>query len=256
MDTEQVEEIILRNKLLLLLLLLCTALIACGHKTNTTTLDATLPVNTEALQYVKDDAPNVDVLELPNGETLSFVVPADYSRIDYGANVPEHLLAGYADYSEDEPDGVIVQWLWLDRDNYAYMANPLSEELDGTGVVPEPEVATPFLTINGSESFLGMPVYNKLNFSVLDTAYVDVYLPDTFYLFGVSEEGSLVLRLQYDSEYTKDCVDFAYEVANGTATVENMPDTFEYSEAYKTSLDSLASSLLEYTVYGDLEQIP
>ena len=44
-------------------------------------------------------------------------------------------------------------------------------------------------------------------------------------------------------------------IVNVTATVENMPDTFEYSEAYKTSLDSLASSLLEYTVYGDLEQI-
>ena len=42
---------------------------------------------------------------------------------------------------------------------HTYMANPLSEELDGTGVVAEPEVATPFLTINGSESFLGIPVY-------------------------------------------------------------------------------------------------
>lgn len=246
----------MKTRLLLLLLLSCTALTACGNKANTTALDATLPVNTEALQYVQDEAPNVDVIELPNEETLSFVVPANYSRIDYGANVPENLLAGYASYPEDGTDGVIVQWLWLDRDNYAYMANPLSEELDGTGVVAEPEVATPFLTINGSESFLGIPVYNKLNFSVLNTAYPDVYLPDTFYLFGVSEEGSLVLRLQYDSEYTKDCVDFAYEVTNGTATVENMPDTFEYSEAYKTSLDSLASSLLEYTVYGDLEQIP
>lgn len=253
---EQVEEIILRTKLLLLLLLSCTALTACGNKANTTALDAALPVNTEALQYVQNEAPNVDVIELPNGETLSFVVPADYSRIDYGANVLENLLSGYAAYPEDGTDGVIVQWLWLDRDNYAYMVNPLLEELDGTGVVPEPEVATPFLTINGSESFLGIPVYNKLNFSVLNTAYPDVYLPDTFYLFGVSEEGSLVLRLQYDSEYTKDCVDFAYEVVNGTATVENTPDTFEYSEAYKTSLDSLASSLLEYTVYGDLEQIP
>ena len=246
----------MKTKLLLLLLLSCTTLTACGNKANTTALDATLPVNTEALQYVQDEAPNVDVIELPNEETLSFVVPAAYSRIDYGANVPENLLAGYASYPEDGTDGVIVQWLWLDRDNYAYMSNPLLEELDGTGVVAEPEVATPFLTINGSESFLGIPVYNKLNFSVLNTAYPDVYLPDTFYLFGVSEEGSLVLRLQYDSEYTKDCVDFAYEVTNGTATVENMPDTFEYSEAYKTSLDLLASSLLEYTVYGDLEQIP
>lgn len=246
----------MKTKLLLLLLLSCTTLTACGNKANTTALDATLPVNTEALQYVQDEAPNVDVIELPNEETLSFVVPADYSRIDYGANVPENLLAGYASYPEDGTYGVIVQWLWLDRDNYVYMSNPLLEELDGTGVVAEPEVATPFLTINGSESFLGIPVYNKLNFSVLNTAYPDVYLPDTFYLFGVSEEGSLVLRLQYDSEYTKDCVDFAYEVTNGTATVENMPDTFEYSEAYKTSLDLLASSLLEYAVYGDLEQIP
>lgn len=246
----------MKTRLLLLLLLSCTALTACGNKANITALDATLPVNTEAMQYVRDEAPNVDVIELPNGETLSFVVPANYSRIDYGANVPENLLAGYAFYPEDGTDCVVVQWLWLDRDNYAYMANPLLEELDGTGVVAEPEVATPFLTINGSESFLGIPVYNKLNLSVLNTAYPDVYLPDTFYLFGVSEEGSLVLRLQNDSEYTKDCVDFAYEATNGTATVENMPDTFEYSEAYKTSLDLLASSLLEYTVYGDLEQIP
>ena len=246
----------MKTRLLLLLLLSCTALTACGNKANTTALDATLPVNTEAMQYVQDEAPNVDVIELQNGETLSFVVPADYSRIDYGTNIPEHLLASYAAYPEDGTDGVIVQWLWLDRDNYAYMANPLSEELDGTGVAAEPEVATPFLTINGSESFLGIPVYNKLNLSLLKVSYTDVNLPDTFYLFGVSEEGSLVLRLQYDSEYTKDCVDFAYEVANGTATVENIPDTFEYSEAYKTSLDSLASSLLEYTVYGDLEQIP
>ena len=246
----------MKTRLLLLLLLSCTALTACGNKANTTALDATLPVNTEAMQYVQDEAPNVDVIELQNGETLSFVVPADYSRIDYGTNIPEHLLASYAAYPEDGTDGVIVQWLWLDRDNYAYMANPLSEELDGTGVAAEPEVATPFLTINGSESLLGLPVFNKLNLILLYYAYPDVYLPDTFYLFGVSEEGSLVLRLQYDSEYTKDCVDFAYEVANGTATVENIPDTFEYSEAYKTSLDSLASSLLEYTVYGDLEQIP
>ena len=246
----------MKTRLLLLLLLSCTALTACGNKANTTALDATLPVNTEAMQYVQDEAPNVDVIELQNGETLSFVVPADYSRIDYGTNIPEHLLASYAAYPEDGTDGVIVQWLWLDRDNYAYMANPLSEELDGTGVVAEPEVATPFLTINGSESFLGIPVYNKKNLIVLNFSYPDVYLPDTFYLFGVSEEGSLVLRLQYDSEYTKDCVDFAYEVANGTATVENIPDTFGYSEAYRTSLDSLASSLLEYTVYGDLEQIP
>lgn len=57
----------MKTRLLLLLLLSCTALTACGNKANTTALDATLPVNTEAMQYVQDEAPNVDAVELPNG---------------------------------------------------------------------------------------------------------------------------------------------------------------------------------------------
>lgn len=254
--TEQEVVITLKINLMLTVVLSCTLLTACGTKANKTGLDATLPVNDEALQYARDAAENVDTLQLPNGESISFVVPSGYSRIDYGDTLPEHLLAGYAYYAGDDSDGVIVQWLWLPSNDYSCMANPMLSVLQDTGVVSDPVVGEPFLTLNGTESFLGMPIYNALDFSVINPEYPLVYLPDTFYLFGVSDDGSLVLRLQHDSKYTEDCVDFAYNVVQGSDSLENIPETFEYSEAYKTSIDSLASSLLEYTVYGDLEQIP
>lgn len=233
----------------LLLAMIMASLTACG---NAETLN-----NAEEL-YLEPDKELVEIINTPTANTksmtvndtpLTVVAPDEYKFV----NTTDNSVT-LRRVNTDANETIDISYFCIDNSELgATVINPLSKYELSAEAFPTTEVSDVSMYITGEKTITGVSMRNYVDLSTYDYTLSRAVVPQMFYVFDIGNNQSLVIRIDYLSDYLDNLLDTLILCESGKSPDQEMIDKLGDSEYIDSAIEQIALAVTSYTYYGESE---